>query len=147
MAIDFTGSFEGAIHKQRIVIPSDFRKQFEEDPYWVATLSPGKIKTILLYPAENWSKIRDKLKSGDARQRKILSYFQIFAMAPQQYEGPGRVKFTPKLLENAGIDDKAILMGETDFISIWSPEMFRQEEQKRIASIVSDDFESTDFQI
>ncbi len=147
MAIDFTGSFEGAIHKQRIVIPSDFRKQLDEEAFWVATLRPGQNPTILLYPQDNWQKIREKLKGGEQRERKILSFFQFYAMAPQQYEGPGRIKLTPKLLEKAGLDDKAILMGETDFISIWEPGRFDQEEQKRIASIVSDVFESTDFQI
>lgn len=141
--ISFTGNFQVSVHKQRIVVPHEFRSQFpsppppdkegRQDGVAIATFFPGKgLPRILLYPVDIYRKKVQELKAGEARLRFLLEQFTLLSTSAQVFEGPGRFKLNPEQLKLTGIKEKAVLLGEHQFISIWSPEVY----QKKLASIL-----------
>lgn len=130
MSADFIGQFENSVHKQRITIPTAFKKKFTIAAKSTIVATLGEKNSIAIYPMDNWNALCDKLKKGDSAQRKMLRFLRAFATPEQVLEGPGRIKLSEALLKNAKISKKAILQGNGDYISVWNPELFEIEREK-----------------
>ncbi len=130
MSGEFLGTFENAVHKQRIIIPAEFRKKFSVASKQTVIATMGPYQNIVIYPLDNWAALRDRLKQGTPDQRDLLEYLRHFATPEEQLEGPGRIKLSDELLDEAGIQSKVVLKGEGDFISVWSPETYKAVKSK-----------------
>ena len=133
MSKKFIGTIENKpIHKHRIMIPKYYRDSFSEEADETALVTIGPVNNIIIYPYDNWKKLYKKLSKGNREQRKLLSDMRFFAMTPQKFEGPGRIKLSKELIEIAKINDKVSYVGEGSFISVWNPESLEKIKTERL---------------
>ncbi len=146
MSGDFLGTFENSVNKQRISIPSAFKKKFAASAKQTVVVSLGPDMNVVVYPLDNWSLLMAKLKKGNEHERELLVHLREFANVEQQLEGPGRIRISEDLLTIAGISDKVFIKGEGSFISIWAPDKF-QERRLRMLSNHKKSFTTLDYEI
>ena len=108
--------------KGRMSIPTKLRGALkgESDGQLVVTISPSD-RCLLLYSLEDWSEVEEKLTSlptlnAQVRQlkRMLIGHADDCAM-----DGSGRILLPTPLREFAGIDRKAVLVGQGDKYEIW----------------------------
>ena len=146
MSGEFLGAFENSVHKQRIIIPAEFRRKISVAAKSTVIATIGPQQNIAIYPQDNWNALRDKLKKSGEELRELLTDLRDFATPEQKLEGPGRIKLSDELLEHAGIVDKVILKGEGDFISVWSPQAYEAYKRERLEARKAR-YRSSDYQI
>ena len=79
---------------------------------------------MYLYPEDEWQKVEDQLsqinsftKEGRTVKRNFLRFAEDVALDNQN-----RIPLPSQLMEWAGIDGKAIFIGSSERIEIWSPD-------------------------
>lgn len=105
--------------KGRIMMPARFR----------ASLQSGSILTIdteerclLLYPLPVWEEIEAKLAALPSfnPQARRIQRLLIGHATELELDGQGRILMPPLLREYAGIDKKAMLVGQGKKIELWA---------------------------
>jgi len=93
----------------------------ESDGLLVVTISPSD-RCLLLYRSDDWDEVERKLTAlptlnAQTRQlkRMLIGHADDCAM-----DANGRILLPPQLREFAGIDRKAVLVGQGDKYEIWS---------------------------
>ncbi len=119
----YLGEHEYAVDKQRrVAIPSQWRR--EADGATRFFLFPGRDKSLQLVPAETFQAMIQKLRKvsfADARAATALA--SIGSMAVECIcDKQGRISMTKKLMDHAGINDKALLLGALTTVQIWNPD-------------------------
>lgn len=103
-------------------IPTKLRDALkgESDGQLVVTISPSD-RCLLLYRLEDWTEVEEKLTSlptlnAQVRQlkRMLIGHADDCSM-----DGSGRILVPTPLREFAGIDRKAVLVGQGDKYEIW----------------------------
>ena len=108
--------------KGRMSIPTKLRDALkgESDEQLVVTISPSD-RCLMLYKLEDWQEVEKKLTAlptlnAQVRQlkRMLIGHADDCAM-----DGSGRILIPVNLREFAGIDRKAVLVGQGDKYEIW----------------------------
>lgn len=108
--------------KGRMSIPTKLRDALKgaSDGQLVVTISPSD-RCLLLYKLEDWDDVEQKLTAlptlnAQVRQlkRMLIGHADDCAM-----DGSGRILLPVPLREFAGIDRKAVLVGQGDKYEIW----------------------------
>lgn len=145
MSGEFLGISENSVHKQRVIIPSGFKKKFSEAAKNTVVVTKGALNIIAIYPIDVWREMVMEAKGGSEKERLHRSQLIFFAQAEQVLEGPGRVKIQNMLLEEAGITDTVIIKGEGHYISLWNPEKYKEERKAKL-ELHQKTFTSEDYQ-
>lgn len=119
----YLGEYEYAVDNQRrVAIPSRWRAKPADRNHFFAL--PGREKSIQLVPAPVFEQLLLKLRKvsfADGKAARAMA--KIGSMASEcRCDKQGRIRLTGKLLNHAGITDKALLLGAVSSIQIWSPE-------------------------
>ena len=147
MSGEFLGFYENSVHKMRVIIPAPLKSKFSSAAKQTVICTIGsKNKSVVIYPLDNWNKLKEKLKNGDERDKRLLRHLQYFACPEQQLEGPGRIRIGDLLLEITGIEDTVVIKGEGTFISIWNPDTFKTDREEMLKDHHRD-FDSMDYQV
>ena len=146
MSGEFLGISENSVHKQRVIIPANFKRKFAETALKSVVITLGPNNTIAIYPLDVWKNTLERLKAGDERARQLRTQLIDFAMMEQELEGPGRVKIHEMLLEEAGIEDSVIIKGEGHYISLWNPEVYAKVRKNKLEKH-RQTFSSEDYQL
>lgn len=133
MSGEFLGTFKNSVNKQKwITIPAVFKKKFNTQIKQTVVITVGPNGNIAIYPLDNWNDKIEKLKNGTERDKQLLANLRTFASSEQKLEKNGRIKIGSELLEIAKINDKVIIKGAGNYISVWSPEHYENFRQKRL---------------
>ena len=146
MSGDFLGTFENSVNKMRIIIPAPFKAKFSTSSKQTVICTLGPNQSVAIYPLDNWNSLKEKLKNGDDRAKKLLNNLIDFACPEQQLEGPGRIRVSDELLEITGIGDSVVIKGEGTFISLWNPDIFKSIRQAKLKEHQKE-FNSMDYQV
>ncbi|MCK9329957.1 MAG: protein MraZ [Candidatus Cloacimonetes bacterium] len=146
MSGEFLGTFENSVNKMRVIIPAVFKSKFATSSKQTIIATIGANKSIAIYPLDNWILLKDKLKNGDERAKRLLNNLIDFACPEQQLEGPGRIRISDELLEITGISDSVIIKGEGSFISLWNPQTFKSIRKAKLEEH-QQEFNSMDYQV
>jgi MraZ protein len=116
----FVGEFTHALDsKGRVTIPSKWRIQGGENTY-LALPNPGGYITV--YPPKMVNRLEEKVAEAslsDVRAQALL--MELFSKAHSfGCDKQGRINLNDKLLEHAGISEKAVLVGNFSAFAIWS---------------------------
>ena len=108
--------------KGRMSIPTKLRGALygESEGQLVITISPDD-RCLLMYKLEDWSEVEQKLTALptlNAQTRK-LKRMLIGHADDCVMDGSGRILLAASLREFAGIDKKAVLVGQGDKYEIW----------------------------
>jgi len=132
MSGEFLGTYTNSVNKQKwIIIPATFKKKFNPMAKQTVIITIGPEENIAIFPLDNWKEKIEGLKSGSEKDIKLMVALRTFAMSEQKVESSGRIKIGNELLEIARINEKVIIKGEGNFISVWNPEKyleFRKQE-------------------
>lgn len=108
--------------KGRMSIPTKHRAALigESEGRLVVTISPTD-KCLLLYRLEEWNEVEKKLVALPTlnAQTRILKRMLIGNADDCTMDGSGRILLPVPLREFAGIDKKAVLVGQGDKYEIW----------------------------
>jgi len=105
--------------KGRIVMPTRYRACLQEGS--ILTIDTEE-RCLLLYPLETWEEIESKLAalpSFNAQARRIQRLL-IGHATEVELDAQGRMLVPPLLREYAGIEKKAVLVGQGKKIEIWA---------------------------
>ena len=130
----FVGEFTHALDsKGRVTIPSKWRIPGGENTY-LALPNPGGYITV--YPPKMVSRLEEKVATAslsDVRAQSLM--MELFSKAHSfGCDKQGRINLNDKLLAHAGINGKAVLVGNFSAFAIWSVDRYtkRPAEDERI---------------
>lgn len=134
----FIGDYSGKIDaKGRLIIPSQFRKNWEGEEAFVVKQNIYD-KALDLYPANAWkeevARFTEKLNPYNrAHAALIREYYR--GTAEVFFDNSGRVLIPKRLLDFVGITKEVIVVGVGEKIMIWD----KQEYEK--SAMTQDSFE------
>ncbi len=113
--------------KGRVAIPTRYREQLEEhcQGAMVVTIDTEE-KCLLIYPQPAWEDIQRKveaLPSFNVAARRVQRLL-IGHATDIPLDGSGRILLTLPLREYAGLDKKAVLLGQGNKLELWSEEIW-----------------------
>lgn len=133
MSGEFLGTYENSVNKQKwITIPANFKKKFSPMAKLTVIVTIGPEENIAIYPLDNWDEKVSALKKGELREKTLLDTLRSFATSEQKMETNGRIKIGDELLEIGGIEDKVIIKGEGNYISVWNPDRYLEYRKKKL---------------
>jgi len=124
----FFGEFEYKLdEKGRFPFPPRFRGLLKDG----LALTRGIENCITVYPLAEWKKLAQEVTGGNAisrsKQRRLNR--ALFAGAFLLHlDGQGRMALPPKLKEEAGIDDEVIIAGANNYLELWNPQAWQEEQ-------------------
>lgn len=121
--------------KGRLAIPAKMRKSMspEAADTFVVTRGPDEDPCIYAYPQDEWKKMEEQLvglnqyNDQDRFFLRTLLYWADELMLDKQH----RVMLPKALVEFAGIEKTALIIGAMDHLEIWNPEIFESYLSKR----------------
>ena len=108
--------------KGRIVMPTRYRERLQLDSKGSVILTiDTEVRCLLLYPLPEWEEIERKLAAlpsfnpaASRIQRLLMGHATDVEM-----DGSGRILLPPLLREYAGLDKKAVLVGQGKKFEFW----------------------------
>lgn len=86
-------------------------------------LTRGMDKCILVYPLDEWEKVKNALSGYNSFNRDQRFFMREFFMYVNECEldSQNRIVIPPQLKEYAGLEKEVILLGLMDKMEIWNP--------------------------
>ena len=129
----FIGSETSVIDvKGRINVPSRLRKGLDPDAADTFTIIRGLDGSVHMYPLDEWRRFSAQLRRLSKGDDEARGVFMLLSESAHEttIDGQGRVSLTPRLIELAGLERTARLVGALDHIEIWSPDRFEAQLKK-----------------
>lgn len=129
----FTGSCSYSIDsKGRVNVPAKMRKSLAPANDRTFIVTRGADPCIVLYPKEVWKLIVEKLISLNKRRALHRHYTRNLVRYAEavQYDQQGRIALPVELIEYAGIEKSAEIVGMLDHIEIWDPERLSDSDRQ-----------------
>jgi MraZ protein len=125
--------------KGRITVPSRLRKGLDPAAADTFTIFRGLDGAVHMYPLDEWRHFSDQLRRLSKGDDEARAVFLVLAETACEatIDGQGRILLTPALIEVAGLDRTARLVGVLDHIEIWSPERFDAQVKKAMPGFES----------
>lgn len=108
--------------KNRLFIPAKHREQLGET--FVITRNVDKCLSV--FSMTEWEKYTDKLEQLPSTQAREIARFIYSGAAEVQPDGQGRVLIPAELLEYAGIQKSAVVVGCGRRAEIWAEEIWNE---------------------
>jgi MraZ protein len=133
----FRGFFKHSLDdRKRLAIPSQFRNLLKHESEGRVILTPGYDHEIAVYPLRVWEEIENgellSLSMDYARSRRYRRHF-TFGIKEDRLDAQGRILIPDFLLDHGRIAKEVIIVGEINYIELWSPESyesFRKDVEK-----------------
>lgn len=112
--------------KGRVNIPVKMRKSLSPDANDTFAITRGLDKCITAYPIDEWKKYEEKFANLNQYDEKNRYFLRMLLMWSEEValDGQQRISLPRKLLDFAGIEGKAMIVGMGDHIEFWNPEEF-----------------------
>jgi MraZ protein len=128
--IRFRGFFTHSLdERKRIAIPSQFRNVLSHESEGRVILTPGYDHEIAVYPLAIWEEIENRellsLSMDHIKSRRYRRHF-TFGIKEDRLDAQGRILIPDFLLEHAQIAKEVVIIGEINYIELWSPEHYER---------------------
>ena len=126
--IRFRGFFTHILDdRKRLAVPSRFRNILKHESEGRVILTPGYDREVAVYPLSIWEEIEDKellsLSMDYLKSRRYRRHF-TFGIKEDRLDGQGRILIPDFLLTHARIAKEVVIVGEINYIELWSPESY-----------------------
>lgn len=110
--------------KWRLAIPTRYRAELKDCCEHQLILTVGLDKCLLLYPLPEWEDIEKKLVKLPTlnKQAKRLQRLLIGHATECEMDGQGRFLISEPLRKFAGLEKRAVLIGQGNKFEIWDEE-------------------------
>jgi transcriptional regulator MraZ len=132
-------AFRGHYHysldaKNRLNVPPKFRAAFASG----VVLAQGIEPCVAIWTPEGFDAFTESLLPAlgpvSSERRKLSRYFAGNSF-DTELDAAGRVTVNPSLLDHAGIEGEAVLVGNLDHLEVWNPERWQADQQQLSAEI------------
>lgn len=117
--------------KNRVAVPSRWRFEGDDRDVFLAWYNK-KDACVTVFPPAKTLLLREKLKNlktGNDKARRLIR--ELFGKASQfGCDAQGRIKLDDRLVDSAGIDKTATLVGNGDHFEIWSSDRYTALEEE-----------------
>ena len=116
--------------KNRMIVPSKLR----EDLGNKFIITKGLDGCLYIYPAEEWQKLQEKLKTLPLSNRDARAFVRFFFAGACEVEidKQGRGLIPQNLKEYAGIEKEIVSIGGLSRVEVWSKEKWNQYNDSNI---------------
>ena len=126
MSLLFGSEISSVDAKGRMNVPARLRKGLSPEAADSFTIVRGPEGCVKMYPLDEWRRYAELLvtfSSGDDQSR---AFFRLLSDSAHEttIDGQGRVTLTQRLIDLAGVDGQAKLVGQFDHIEVWNPKRF-----------------------
>ena len=119
----FIGEYKYSLdNKNRLAIPSKFRKLFTEG----AVITKGLDNCLFIYTAKEWKKLMDKLASLPISQAKSRAFSRMMLAGAMdvRLDTQGRLILPDYLKVFASLSKKVIVAGLYNRLEVWDEKMW-----------------------
>jgi Uncharacterized protein conserved in bacteria len=90
------------------------------------TITRGFEDCIFLYPMDEWADIEEEIDELSMYDREVRNFVRLIMRWASEVslDGQGRISIPNPLIDFAGLDDSALILGAFDHIEIWDPAQF-----------------------
>lgn len=123
----FKGQAEYSVDsKGRVAIPAKMRNDLVPEAKQTFTITRGFEQCIFLYPLNRWEQMEEEFGGLNMFNRQARDFVRtILRWADEaQLDAQGRITLPKQLVEFAGLNDRALIIGSLDHIEIWDPGVF-----------------------
>jgi len=131
----FIGQYSYQIDsKNRINLPSDFRKQFKSSEKNTFIITQGLDQSLWIYPINEWKKIEKELSSLSSISKVNRSFLRNYLRNAKIiiFDKQGRFVLPENLLNFAKISKNVSIIGVLNRIEIWNPEVLKKVDNEKI---------------
>ena len=131
----FTGEYAYSLDsKGRVNIPAKFRQVLSEDNENTFVIARGMDPCIWVYPLAQWKEIETNLRSLSSLSKIHRTFVRNTARyaSPSTYDKQGRITLTPSLIEYAGLEKDALIIGVVSKMEIWNPVQMDKTDKETI---------------
>ena len=120
--------------KGRVNIPAKFRQALSEDNENTFVITRGMDPCIWVYPLSQWKEIETNLRSLSSLSKIHRTFVRNTARyaSPSTYDKQGRITLTPSLIEYAGLEKDALIIGMVSKMEIWNPVQMNKTDKETI---------------
>ena len=120
--------------KGRVNIPAKFRQALSEDNENTFVIARGMDPCIWVYPLAQWKEIETNLRSLSSLSKIHRTFVRNTARyaSPSTYDKQGRITLTPSLIEYAGLEKDALIIGMVSKMEIWNPVQMDKTDKETI---------------
>ena len=119
-------------HDNRLILPDDVRVAYKDGLY----ITQGFDRNIMVLTVQAFEAIYNRIMTfnlADPLARLLLR--MILSSAHQMEVGRNGEIFLPSPLKEFGaIDQSVVIVGQGDFIELWSPETWKEQVQRLLAA-------------
>ncbi len=110
--------------KGRVSVPAQFRRQLTAEEMY---LNVGMEGCLVLYPAQRWQALEEKLLSLSRSSRKNRFLYRSLAqnLKAVSVDSQGRISIPADLAEKAGITGEVMFLGQFDIMELWQPDKYK----------------------
>lgn len=116
--------------KGRLAVPKAQREILKENGVVEMVVTADRVKCLNVYPVEVWHEIEEKLietPNGGSKAARSLQRLMIGYAESIELDGAGRMLLSSELRDYAGIDRKAVLVGQGRKFEIWDEKRWEDE--------------------
>lgn len=128
----FKGQAEYSVDsKGRVAIPAKMRNALSPEAKSTFTITRGFERCINLYPLDEWEKREEEISQLNTYRTEARDFIRTIMMWADEVtlDGQGRIVVPKPLMEFAGVEETALIIGALDHIEIWRPEAFREYQE------------------
>ena len=120
--------------KGRVNIPAKFRQSLSDDNEGTFVIARGMDSCIWVYPMVQWNRIESDLRNLSSLSKINRTFVRNIARyaSPSTYDKQGRITLTPSLIEYAGLDKDALIIGMVNKIEIWNPNTLNETDRQNM---------------
>lgn len=124
--------------KGRMMMPTRYRQRLTDSCNGQLVITVDRDQCLLLYPLPEWEVIERKLVKLPSfnRQARRLQRLLIGHATEVELDSAGRVLLPPPLREFAGVDKRAVLIGQGNKFELWDEALWNE---RRNAWLAEDD--------
>lgn len=115
--------------KGRFAMPTRYREQLEQGCAGKLVVTVDRDHCLLVYPFPEWEEIERKLVRLPSfnKQARSLQRLLIGHATEIEMDGNGRLLLTPPLRQFAGLDKRAVLIGQGNKFELWDEQVWNQK--------------------
>lgn len=121
--------------KGRMAFPSRYRAKLIQSSDGQVVVTVDRDHCLLIYPLPEWERIEQKLIRLPTLNRatRRLQRLLIGHATECQLDGNGRILLPPPLREFAGLDKKAVLIGQGNKFELWDESVWNERRDQWLA--------------
>jgi MraZ protein len=129
--------------KGRMAMPARYRERLLDGCGGRLVVTVDRDHCLLVYPLPEWEVIESKLIELPSlnKQARLLQRLLIGHATELEMDAQGRILLPAMLRDFAGLNKKAVLIGQGKKLEIWDEETWTESQEQWVTAVQSDDGE------